>query len=53
MGNIFAAAIFIAGLMGWVMNIIAIAGSDHVSGMVLVRVMGVLIAPLGAILGWF
>lgn len=51
--NFFPLVIFIAGLIGWVLNIIQIATSDHITGMVLVRVLGVMIAPLGAVLGYF
>lgn len=44
--------LFILGLFGWVNNIILIAQSDVINGMTLLRCFGVLVAPLGAILGW-
>ena len=45
-------AVIIAGVFGWVMNLIEIVHSSGIDGMVIVRVIGVFIAPLGAILGW-
>ena len=55
-GLIFPLAIlglFVLGLWGWVCNIIAIIHADSVTGMVIARVAGVFIAPLGAVLGFF
>ena len=40
------------GLFGWINNIVLIAQSEVVNGMTLLRCFGVLVAPLGAILGW-
>lgn len=53
MNAFFGLAIWILALIGWVLNIIQLAQYDHFSGMAIVRAMGILIAPLGAILGWF
>lgn len=56
MDKLIAAAfggIFILGLFGWIQNIILIIQSDVVTGMVIARVCGVFIAPLGAIMGYF
>ena len=41
-------------ISGWVMNIMTIAGSsfDSITGMLVLRVVGVFMAPLGAVLGW-
>lgn len=40
-------------IIGWVKNIIAIVGSDGtLTGMLIGRVIGVFVAPIGAILGW-
>jgi hypothetical protein len=47
-----AGALLMAGLFGWINNIVLIAQSDVVNGMTLLRCFGVLVAPLGAILGW-
>lgn len=52
MGNFISTAIVLFGLLGWVLNIIAVAGSDTITGMVLVRVIGILFAPLGAVMGY-
>ena len=53
LGQLLSFIIFIAALIGWVMNIIQLSQYDHFTGMVMVRAVGVLVAPLGAILGWF
>lgn len=45
-------ALIIFGGIGWVMNIVAVAQSDVVSGMVILRVVGIFMAPLGAVLGY-
>ncbi len=39
---------------GWILNIITIANSsfDSITGMLILRVAGIFLAPLGAILGW-
>lgn len=44
--------LFVAGLLGWVLNIIEIAHAATIDGMVILRVIGVFIAPLGAVLGF-
>lgn len=43
------------GVIGWVMNVckLVFALDDSLSLMLLLRVIGVFIAPLGAILGYF
>lgn len=50
-------AIFIAGFIGWILNICKIIDSGFVlaewGGMQVARVIGVFLAPLGAVLGWF
>lgn len=47
-------AIFVAAVYGWVMNIVALAGSsfDPLTGLVVIRCFGVFIPPLGAVLGY-
>ena len=45
-----------AAFIGWVMNIIGIINtvvSGEWTGMLVARVIGVFMAPLGAVLGWF
>ena len=51
---------FIGGLMllvliilGWIANIVKLASVDVFTGMEVARAIGVFIAPLGAILGYF
>jgi hypothetical protein len=45
----------IGGVIGWFMNIGAIIGADfsHLTGLLIMRVIGVFIAPIGSILGLF
>jgi hypothetical protein len=47
--------IFIAAIIGWVMNVIAIVGalSGPITAMFIARCVGVFAAPVGAILGYF
>jgi len=42
------------GAVGWVRNIVKIVGSDfaEITGMLVMRIVGVFIAPLGSILGF-
>ena len=44
----------IAGTTGWVRNIIAVAHSDFtsISGELVIRVIGIPAAPVGAVMGW-
>ena len=53
MGAIFTLAIWFAAIVGYIANIVQIAQADTITGMVLVRVIGIFLAPLGAIIGWF
>lgn len=41
--------------IGWVMNIIAIMHSDfgRLSGVLVLRVVGIFVVPLGALMGYF
>ena len=47
-----ALLIFLIG--GWVMNLVEIVNYDFASitGMIILRIAGIFIAPLGAVLGW-
>jgi hypothetical protein len=53
-GSLAIIALFIAGVIGWIMNIMAIAGSEFtpITGLLVLRVVGIFVAPLGAVLGW-
>lgn len=46
--------VFILGFAGWAMNIMTIAGSsfNDLTGLLILRVVGIFIAPMGAVLGW-
>lgn len=48
-------AVALLGLVGWVLNIVALFGSDlgEITGMFVLRIVGVVIPFIGAILGWF
>lgn len=44
-----------AAVFGWAWNIVKICDSDfsHITGMLIVRIIGIFIAPIGAVLGYF
>ena len=46
--------IVIAALYGWIMNIVSLAHMNmtDVTGMLVLRVVGIFMAPLGAVLGY-
>ncbi len=46
--------VLVLAIIGWVFNLIAIFHSDfsHVTGELIVRILGVGIAPIGAVAGW-
>ena len=48
------ALILLAGTVGWVLNIVKLAGStfDPITGILVLRAIGVFVAPLGAVLGF-
>jgi hypothetical protein len=52
---IFFAVVAVAGIGGWIANIVKLASMtfDPVTGMLVLRAIGVFLAPLGAILGYF
>jgi len=41
------------GLVGWVKNIFDLIANDNEIGMLVARIAGIFIAPLGAVLGYF
>lgn len=49
--------LFIAAFIGWILNVIKIVSTGFAisewGGFEVARVIGVFVAPLGAILGWF
>lgn len=48
------AIIFVLGVSGWVMNVINLASNIDTltNAQVCVHILGVLVAPVGSILGW-
>jgi hypothetical protein len=54
-GILIYAALMIGGVIGWVLNIVDIvhADFDNVTGMLVLRIIGVFVPPLGAVLGYF
>ena len=46
--------IAITALYGWVMNMVIIAGSDFsvITGMLILRLAGIFLFPIGAVLGF-
>lgn len=44
-----------ANVIGWVMNIVHLVGLEAFafSGENIIRIVGIFIAPIGAIMGWF
>ena len=46
--------VWLTAIVGWVMNVVKIVGqiSDPITGMFIFRCVGVLVAPLGAVLGF-
>lgn len=47
--------LLLAAVFGWIMNIMAIIQMPviELTGMTVARIIGIFLAPLGAILGWF
>jgi hypothetical protein len=43
-------SIYMAGVIGWVLNIVKLIGGE---GNTTLRVVGILLAPLGSVIGWF
>lgn len=45
----------LATISGWIMNIVHLVGLDAfvLNGENIIRVIGIFIAPIGAIMGWF
>jgi hypothetical protein len=52
MVSLFILGIYFAGVIGWILNIIQIASGNMTSNMLILRVVGIVLAPLGAVLGW-
>lgn len=53
-GLIYLAIVLLA-IGGWIANVVKIVGSDFndITGLLVIRIIGVFMAPLGAVLGFF
>lgn len=42
------------GIAGWVMNLVTIAHANfsNIDGLLVLRIIGIFISPIGAVLGW-
>jgi hypothetical protein len=49
----FLTLLFSLSLAGWVINIIKIITSEAFSGEFIVRIIGIFVVPVGAVLGYF
>jgi hypothetical protein len=54
LGLLMYLAFIVAIIGGWIMNLVEIVNYDFASitGMIILRIAGIFIAPLGAVLGW-
>ena len=54
LGLLMYLAFVVAIIGGWIMNLVEIVNYDFTSitGMIILRIAGIFIAPLGAVLGW-
>lgn len=54
-GGLIVIAIWIAVIYGWIANIVDIIHtvSDPITGMFILRCVGIIVAPVGAIMGYF
>jgi hypothetical protein len=50
--GLLAVCLFIAACLGYVFNVMQLAQADHVTGMVILRAVGIFLAPLGCVLGY-
>lgn len=52
--ELFIVAFVVLGCGGWVANVVKLVGSDFdpITGLVIARCIGVVLAPLGAVLGF-
>lgn len=50
----FIISLVIGGVGGWVANVVKLCHSDfaHVTGMLVIRAIGIFVAPLGSVLGF-
>lgn len=55
LGAVILLVIIVVGGYGWVMNIVKLVGSDfaQITGVLVVRTVGIFMAPLGIVMGYF
>jgi hypothetical protein len=53
LADMFWVALMVVGVFGWVLNIVELIQGGESTGLMLARVAGIFVAPLGAILGLF
>jgi len=53
--QVFIIMLVIAGIPGWIWNIVKVVSaiSDPITGLFILRVAGIFVPPLGAIVGYF
>ena len=51
-GFLLGLTVIIAGVLGWILNIVALVGANEIAGMEIARIAGIFIPPLGAVLGY-
>jgi type III secretory pathway component EscS len=45
--------LILAGIAGWIMNVVQVCSwAGEYTGMFVVKCIGIVVAPLGAVLGW-
>ena len=54
-GGVIMIGIWIAAIIGWIINIVTLAHTVDapITGMFILRCVGIIVAPLGAVLGLF
>ncbi len=47
-------ALWVAAIIGWILNIVQVVqmADESITGMFVLKCVGILAAPLGAVLGW-
>ena len=45
--------VYLVAVIGWVINVVSLVSANSMGGLEVARAIGILVAPLGAVLGWF
>ena len=51
-GGIFFFILYAASFVGWCINLLNVFSENYEGGVQILQIVGVFVAPLGAILGW-